>query len=151
MFDGALPMMMRLRRRRSKSLLCSAIRDGSGNAMLQFAMILPAFVMLIFGVIEVGRGLWLQNALHYATEQAARWCSVNQTTCSTATVGSYAAGLSGANFPASAFTLSTPTSPNPLTPACGNQVDGSYSARLYIPYFQMTWTLTARSCFPKWS
>ena len=54
-------------------LLRASSADRTGSAMVQFAMILPAFVLLIFGVIEVGRLLWLQNALHYAVEQAAWW------------------------------------------------------------------------------
>jgi Flp pilus assembly protein TadG len=116
-----------------------AIGDRRGSALIQFALVLPPFVMLIFGIIEIGRGLWLQNALHYATEQAARCASINTTTCSAANIGSYAAGVSGANIPASAFTLSTPL--------CGNQVDATY--RINVSKV-MSWTLTAKSCFPKW-
>jgi Flp pilus assembly protein TadG len=119
----------------------AAIGDRRGNALVQFALVLPAFVMLIFGIIEIGRGLWLQNALHYATEQAARCASVNPTACTAGNIGSYAASVSGANIPASSFTLTTP--------ACGNQVDGTYRISLAIPFKSMSWSLTARSCFPK--
>jgi Flp pilus assembly protein TadG len=119
----------------------AAIGDRRGNALVQFALVLPPFVMLIFGIIEIGRSLWLQNALHYATEQAARCASVNPTACTAGNIGSYAASVSGANIPASAFTLTTPS--------CGNQVDAIYRISLSIPFSPVSWNLTARSCFPK--
>jgi Flp pilus assembly protein TadG len=121
----------------------SALANQAGSALVQFALVLPAFVMLIFGVIEVGRGLWLQNALHYATQQAARCASVIASVCAdNSSVGSYAASVSGANIPASAFSLD-------ITQSCGNLVSASYAISLHIPYKPMSWTLTAKSCFPK--
>lgn len=119
------------------------LANEAGNALVQFALVIPAFVMLIFGVIEIGRGLWLQNALHYATEQAARCASVNSSVCGdNSSVGSYGASVSGANIPAAAFSLDD-------TQICGNLVKAQYTINLNIPYRPMTWTLSAQSCFPK--
>jgi Flp pilus assembly protein TadG len=123
-------------------VLRSLLIDATGSALIQFALILPPFLMMMFGVAEVGRVLWLQNAMHYAVQQAARCAAINTTTCSAANVGSYAAGASGANVPAAAFTLTSPD------PSCGRQVKGQYAVRLNIPYYKATWTLNAQACFP---
>ena len=55
--------------------------DRMGGAMIEFAMAMPVFVMLLFGIFEFGRMLWIQNALHYLVQQAARCATINVTLC----------------------------------------------------------------------
>lgn len=115
--------------------------DRRGSSAVEFAMILPAFVILLFGIMEFGRLLWTQNALHYAVEEAARCYTVATATCSDAThAKSFAASRSGLTFSNSTFTISSPS--------CGNQVSASYPFTLLVPYLQRTITLTAQSCYP---
>jgi Flp pilus assembly protein TadG len=122
-----------------------ALIDRSANAMIQFAMILPAFLLLLFGTFEFGRLLWLQNAMHFAVEQAARCAVVNSTLCgSNSTTASYAASVSGANIPSSAFTLDT----TKTTCTYGYIVTGDYTIALMIPYFRVSHRMMAQSCFP---
>jgi Flp pilus assembly protein TadG len=137
------------------------IIQRSGVTMVEFAIGLSVFVMLLFGVFEVGRLLWTANALHYSTQQAARCASVNTTLCGNGTsatnsqVQTFAAGLAGAGIPTSAFCLNTScTSPFPTAPAnCSstsfNFVAASYSLSLSIPFLSLSPTVTAESCFPK--
>ena len=114
-----------------------------GNVLVEFALIAPVLLLLLFGTIEAGRALWLQNALHYAVQAAARCASINTATCSSlGTIQSYAASVSGAQFDASVFSWSG-------TASCGNQVSASYPMSLYIPYVGASLTLTAQACFPK--
>ncbi len=102
--------------------------------------------MLLFGIFEFGRLLWIQNALHYSVQQAARCASVNTTLCDNATdIQTYAAGLAGAGIPSSAFSYSSSTCGS----VTGSVVSASYTVRLFIPYFSLNPTLTAQSCFPK--
>jgi len=54
-------------------------RDCAGSAAVEFAMLIPLFLMLIFGVYEFGRIYWLQNTLQYAAEQTARCIMANPT------------------------------------------------------------------------
>jgi len=48
------------------------IRDRSGSAMLQFAIILPAFLMLLLGTIEIGRYFFMQHSIKTLASETAR-------------------------------------------------------------------------------
>jgi Flp pilus assembly protein TadG len=126
--------------RSPRQVLPAFLTDRAGSAMAEFAVTLPAFVMLMFGVIEIGRGLWLENALHYAVEQAARCYAAQTCYANNSNIPAYAATVSGAVFPSTEFTASTPS--------CGFQVVATHSVNLMIPFYHMTWTFTAKSCFP---
>jgi Flp pilus assembly protein TadG len=52
-------------------------RDERGTALLEFAIGATLFLSAMFGVIEVGRLLWVHNSLVDATRRAARY-AVNQ-------------------------------------------------------------------------
>jgi Flp pilus assembly pilin Flp len=53
-------------------------KDERGVALVEFALILPALVLLVFGVLDIGRAInyWL-DANHLANE-GARWVVVNR-------------------------------------------------------------------------
>ncbi|HEX8424115.1 MAG TPA: TadE/TadG family type IV pilus assembly protein, partial [Pyrinomonadaceae bacterium] len=51
--------------------------DERGAALLEFAIGATLFLSATFGVIEVGRLLWVHNSLVDATRRAARY-AVNQ-------------------------------------------------------------------------
>ena len=118
-------------------------RDRSGTSLIEFAVLLPMFLTLVFGMIDVGRLFWAQTALQHAVEMAARCATINATTCGTAAnVKTYATTQAyGLTFPTSTFTVTAPT--------CGNQVTASYafSFSSFLPVSTMT--LAAKSCYPK--
>lgn len=120
----------------------SLVRRDDGNAAVEFSLVAPLLLLLLFGIMETSRAFWAQSALNYAVEQAARCASVDKNTCGTASqIQSYAATQSGANFDTSIFTVSTD--------ACGSLVTASYPLIVAIPYTATSFNLTARSCFPK--
>jgi Flp pilus assembly protein TadG len=115
-------------------------RDGA--TALEFALVAPVLFAILFGVIEFGRLMWTQSALHFAVEAAARCASVTPGVCGTsAQIQTYAAStVSALNIPASAFTSSTP--------ACGHQVSASFSFQFVAGgLFPFTPTLAAQACF----
>jgi Flp pilus assembly protein TadG len=115
--------------------------DRSGNVAVELAFIAPAMLMFIFGIMEVGRVLWLQNALDYAVVEAARCISNAPSTCGSASqTQSFAAGESGAGFASSVFAVSSAS--------CGNKVTASYAVTLDIPYANWSTTLTSQACYP---
>jgi Flp pilus assembly protein TadG len=125
-------------------VLRRALGDARGAALVEFAALLPVFIALVFGVMQLGQLFWTQSALQHAVEMAARCASINAVTCGTATqIQSYAATQAyGLSLPATTFTATTP--------ACGNQVAASYDftfpvAALITPAI----TLTARACYPR--
>jgi Flp pilus assembly protein TadG len=119
-------------------------RSTSGLAAAEFAMLLPVFLGLVLGLIQVGQIFWTQTALQHAVEMAARCASVNTTTCGTAgQIQTYAITQAyGMTLPAATFTASTP--------ACGNQVTASHAVAGLTNLVPLpTITLTARSCYPR--
>ena len=114
--------------------------DRRGSSAVQLALALPAMCLFIFGIIEVGYSLWLQNALDYSVATAARCASINGSSCSTGNVTTYAASQSGSSVGSSAFTYTR-------TAACGCQVSATYTMALDIPWDRaLSVTLTSSSC-----
>ena len=48
-----------------------------GQALLEFALILPIFVVALLGMIDVGRAIWANNAVANAAREAARYAAVH--------------------------------------------------------------------------
>ena len=118
-------------------------RDRGGATALEFGMLLPFFVPLIFGVVQFSQLFWTQNALQHAVDMAARCATVNTTACATtALTQTYAATQAyGLTFPTGTFVATTA--------ACGNQVSASYSFPFVVTaWFPATINLSARSCYP---
>lgn len=114
-----------------------------GSSAVEFALVAPILVSLIFGVFEFGRAIWTQGMLDYAVEQASRCASVNATTCgSSSATATYASQqTSPLNLPASVFTASTGS--------CGNLVSASYAFKFVATgLFPYNITLTSQSCYP---
>jgi hypothetical protein len=51
------------------------ISNAKGVAMVEFAIVLPLLLMLLFGITELGRALYQQNSLYKAVESGARYLS----------------------------------------------------------------------------
>ncbi len=58
-------------------LLMRFIRARRGAVALEFALGLPIFLAMIYGVFEFGRIFWTQNTMEFAIEEAARFAMVN--------------------------------------------------------------------------
>jgi Flp pilus assembly protein TadG len=113
------------------------LRSQRGTAAIEMAIGLSVFVVAIFGVLEMGRLMWAQNALNFAVQQGARCMLVG--TCDTTSAPTTAANASGFGFDKSVFTATTP--------ACGNQVAASYSYSFMTSLIvDAPITLTATAC-----
>jgi Flp pilus assembly protein TadG len=121
--------------------LAALLRDRDGNVTIEAAVVLPVLVLFLLGTIETGRMLWLQNALHYAVESAARCSAVNTTVCGSPTqTKSFAATTSGFAFSTTVFAVATA--------ACGSLVSASYPFTFVVPLLGASVTLQAQSCYP---
>jgi hypothetical protein len=115
--------------------------DRRGNAAIEFALTAIPLLLFLFGIIEFGRTMWLQNALDYSVVEAARCASINPTLCGTAEqIKSYASDQSGAGFDVAVFSVTSPS--------CGTQVSAIYPLTLTIPTMSVSMILSAQSCFP---
>lgn len=123
------------------------LRDRRGTAAIEYGLILPALLLFIIGIIDLGRLSWTFTTLNRAVEAAARCGAVNLTDCgTTAQIQSRAVEEAwGLTIPASAFTVTKP--------ACGVQVVASYDFVFAIPALVGvsplgTLTLGPKACYP---
>ena len=128
------------------SALLRLLRDRRGNAAVESAFVLPLLLLLLLGLVEVGRLGWARASLDFTVQEAARCAAVRTDICGTPeATRQYAAGrLAALNVPASAFTV---------TPglACGVRVRASYvyrflTVRMVADAFGGAPTLTAEVC-----
>ena len=54
---------------------------SSGSVAVEYGLLLPALLLLVLGVMDVGRLLWTQATLDRAVEAAARCAAVNTISC----------------------------------------------------------------------
>lgn len=129
--------VLRLLRAWSRRLLAAE----SGASAVEFAIVVLPLFMMIYGALEGGRLLWIQNQVQSAVEVSARCAAIDTTDCgTTAQVQAYAAALvQGETVAATDFTVTDA--------ACGKQVTAS------VPYTPMllsmfSMTLSASYCRP---
>ena len=53
-------------------------RRDRGQALPEFALVIPVFLLIIFGLFDVGRAVFMYNGLTNAAREAARLAIVNQ-------------------------------------------------------------------------
>jgi hypothetical protein len=54
-------------------------RRGRGQSLVEFALILPIFLLFIFGILDLGRAVYAYHTLNNAAREAARVAMVDQT------------------------------------------------------------------------
>ena len=132
-----LPILHRVSKR-----LRAVISDRRASTAVEFGLAAPAIFLFMFGIIETGYALWMQNALDYSVAAAARCASLRGSACtgSPSRVTTYAAGESGAYLDNTAFTYTSGA-------ACGCQVSGNYTIALDIPWTALSVNLSSQACF----
>lgn len=59
-------------------------RRSRGQALVEFSLVLPVFLVMLMGVIDVGRAIWAQNSLAAAAREGARFAIVHGGSATTA-------------------------------------------------------------------
>jgi len=52
-------------------------RDERGQALVEFALILPVLLLLILGLFDVARAVWQENTLAFASREATRYAIIH--------------------------------------------------------------------------
>jgi Flp pilus assembly protein TadG len=114
--------------------------DRRGTTAAEFALIVPALLILVFGSIELARFMWIRNSLQTAVEAAARCSAISAPACATvAAAKDYAVTIAGVpDATAAAFTVTTG--------GCGRTVTTSYNFAAIVPLVPLNATITAKSC-----
>jgi hypothetical protein len=139
-------------------------RSSRGQSLVEFALVLPAFLFLLFGLIDIGRFVYLNSTLSQAAREAARvaaveasWIGSPDASCGTAggpvcptNVSSLRADmLSGANrmmapfgsiADADLYTSCAAAAPSPVTTqTCANGgINSTVSVRVVMVYRPIT-------------
>ena len=96
-------------------------RGDPGQSLIEFALVLPIFLLLLFGLIDIGRYVYTANALNQAAREGARYgsvaggtigCSGGRAACVRTTTLARLAGVPGAT----------------VTVACQRSTAGSWSS-----------------------
>ena len=53
--------------------LTSRLHKSPAQAMVEFALVLPILLLVVYGLIEVGRALFIYNSVASAARQATRY------------------------------------------------------------------------------
>ena len=56
----------------------SFLRDQRGGGAVEFALVLPFLILMLFGIIDCGRWMWYYNMASKATQAGARVAAVTQ-------------------------------------------------------------------------
>jgi hypothetical protein len=54
-----------------------ARRRHEGQGLVEFAFVLPVFLALLLGTVDLGRGIWANNSVASAAREAARYAAVH--------------------------------------------------------------------------
>lgn len=114
----------------------------AGSSAIEFAMLLPVFIFVLFGLIDAADLVWTQVGMEHAVEAAARCAAVNNASCtSNAAVQTYASTQAlGLNLAPSTFSFSQSS--------CGALVTAQYNFLFLTSDFPSSYvTLSAKSCF----
>ncbi len=118
--------------------------DQDGATALEFALLAPAFIAMVLGIVGLGMLFWTQVGLQHGVEMAARCASINTTQCpsgNSTAITTYAAQQTlGLGVPASTFVYSTSY--------CGNQVAAAYVFQFPALLNLSPLTVTAQACVP---
>lgn len=127
--------------RRALARLRAFRRRTDGGAALEFALVLPAFIMMIVGGIFAANAVFTVSAMHFAVEDGARCASVQTTVCtdSASTVAFTQTHYAG---PAVSPTFSYSTG------GCGHTVSGTVTYNLDIGTRKISVPLSTSSCYP---
>lgn len=122
--------------------VAALLRNEQGGGAVEFALVLPLFIILVFGTINGSIMYSAQTQLHYAAERAARCKSVD-VGGACADADAFAKGLyNGPSLGGLAFVSTDDAN-------CGWRVTGSGDYELMSGFDSTAVTISADSCYPK--
>jgi Flp pilus assembly protein TadG len=117
--------------------------DDSGISTLEFALVLPPFLLITIGGMHLSMLGFTAASLHYAVEDSARCGAIQTTRCTSTTVTQAHAQSMFRNITGSTATF---TANSGL--ACGYRVQGSVTYTLRTGLSTLSVPLTSTACYP---
>lgn len=122
-------------------------RDQSGQALIEFALVMPLLLLFLVGIIEFGRGWNNQQVITDAAREAARRCVISDATVTETDVKNVAksamaaAGIDPA--PPVKVDVTGFARPNPTGEPCTIYIELPYTFTFLAPL--MKWTTGQRT------
>lgn len=118
--------------------------DSRGVIAAEFALSIPIVVMMLLGLIEVGRIVYTQTALNFAAQEGTRYAIVRDGEVTTEEIEEYAASrlIAVVDSNLAVFAATAPIDPDTNTSLISIEVSMEY--RPWFPYFP-GFTLTGDS------
>lgn len=125
-------------------------RDEQGSSAVEFALVAPMFLALMFGIINLSIVLFGVVTMHFAAEDAARCYAVKTTVCTdAATTATYAASRYSGPAMSVIFTASKDGQCHATGGAGdGHKVVANGSYQLFTGLANLTVPVSASACFP---
>jgi len=87
-----------------KKLILSLARSDRASSAVEFAMVLPLLLLLMFGIIDIGRYMWTINQAEKATQMGARYAVVSDPAANVINTDFVNLGIAGGDpVPAATF------------------------------------------------
>ncbi len=81
------------------------IKDKSGQSVIEFALVLPILLLVLFGITEFGRAIMVTNVLNTASREGARLAAVSPVSDSLSVQARVVEVLDAANIDAKDITI----------------------------------------------
>jgi Flp pilus assembly protein TadG len=116
--------------------------DDSGAVAVEFVLLVPVFLAMLFGIIALSMLAFTFVGLHNAVEDAARCAAVKTTVCTNSTT---TAAYANSKF----MGLGEAPVFNYIAASCGSEVTGTIKKyTLDVGLYTFRITLTATACYP---
>jgi Flp pilus assembly protein TadG len=116
-----------------------------GTAAVEFAVVLPLFITILFGIWEVGRMVQVSQVLYNAAREAARQASTSNTTLPTiqTSVQAYIQGAQPqiSNYSGFSVAFADLTNSGVTDPTNCTQLD-KFTITVTMPFDNVRWSLT---------
>jgi Flp pilus assembly protein TadG len=86
-------------------------RCPRGQAIVEFALLVPVLILLVFGIVDLGRAVYAMNAVGNAAREGTRTAIVNQTVSTIRSQAANQATALGIDATATGCTVGTPAVP----------------------------------------
>lgn len=120
-----------------------------GTVALEYALLVPAFLVIVLGTVDIGRLIFTQVTLDRAVQAAAR-CGAVSSSCKTGTPPVVSPTAVQALAVDQAWGVTTATTNFTVTlPTCGVQVAASYPYHFITPWLVTAdRNVSAQACYP---
>lgn len=115
--------------------------DRRGTSAIEFALILPVFIMLVMGVINVSLLTNAVSSMNFAVQEAARCAAVNSVTCPSAAAAATFAGTKYVGPTIHPVFVSDNS-------GCGHTVTGTATFQLNVGIQVYSLPLRVAACYP---